>query len=270
MIKCATNVCPGDLGPNRAMQTAERYQAVFSRHLFDSKDVYLRNVTARVDRSAIFMTALGTLLNHNYACLLTLSFAGRADAFRMPDTGGNIIVTIGAANWDIQHPDFQPNTRSSIPSHLKMWSATIDLATHRHEIPAGCLDAPRGLIEMSKVRLTQPTHNSPSIVGVHLSVQRPTFPFPVNKTWPPEISDVTNNPQDAELMWPEETFEFATTAGDTLGASQTDGVPESPDEGNHGQFLWTWEAPINKVWTNPRQPSDLRDPLMDDIDELLA
>ena len=253
------------------MQTAERCQAVFSRHKFDSKDVYLRNVTARVDRSAIFMTALGTLLNHNHDCLLTISFAGRADAFRMPSVCYNIIVTIGAVDWEILRPDFHKITRSSIPSQLKMWSVTIDLAAHRHEIPTGCLDAPRGLIEMSKVRLTQRIHNSPSIVGVHLSIQRPTFPFPVNETWPPDRPDVTSNPQDAELMWPEEMFEFATTAGDTVGASQTVGESETFNERTHAQGLWTWEAPINRVWTNPRQPSQgLRDPLMDAIDELLA
>ena len=253
------------------MQTAGRCQAVFSRHRFNSKDVYLRNVTARVDRSAIFMTALGTLLDHHYDCLLTICFAGRADVFRMPDTGGNIVITISAVDWEIQHPDFHQDTRPSIPSQLEMWSATVDLATHRHEIPPGCFDAPRGFIDMTKVRLEQPTHNSPSVVGIHLNIQRPSFPFPVNRTWPPERPDVTNHPQGAELRWPEEKFEFATTAGDTSGASQTDGVPETFDEENHGQGLWTWEAPINRVWTNPRQPSQgLRDPLMDDIDGLLA
>ena len=34
---------------------------------------------------------------------------------------------------------------------------------------------------------------------------------------------------------------------------------------------WIWEVPIDRVWTNPRQPwQGLRDPLMEDIDELLA
>lgn len=252
------------------MQTAQRCQAVFSRHKFDSKDVYLRNVTARVDRSAIFVTSLETLLNHHHDCLLTFRFADRADIFKTPDTGSKIIVTIGAVDWEIQHPDFHKTSMSSIPSQSKIWSVTIDLAAHRHEIPAGCLAAPRGFIEMSTVRLAQPTHNPPSTVGVHLSVQRPSFPFPVNEFWPLERSDVTNHPQDAELMWPEEKFEFVTTAGVTSGASQTDSVPETFDEGIDGQCLWTWEAPINRVWTNPRQPSGLRDSLMDDIDELLA
>ena len=253
------------------MQTDGRCQAVFSRHRFDSKDVYLKNVTARVDRSAIFMTALGILLDRHYDCLFTITFAGRANAFRMPDTGSKITVTIGAVDWEIQYPDFYRDTRPGNPSRLEMWSVSIDLAEYRNIIPAGLLDAPRGLIEMTKVRLEQPTQNSPSIAGLHLKFQRPSFPFPFNRTWPPERPDVTNHPQGAELRWPEEKFEFATTAGDTSGSSQTDGVPETFNEGNHGQGLWTWEAPINRVWTNPRQPSQsLRDPLMDDIDELLA
>lgn len=253
------------------MQNAGRCQAVFSRHNFDSKDVYLRNVTARVDRSAIFMTALGTLLDHHYNCLLTINFAGRSVTFRKPGASSSIMITIGAVDWEIQHPDFYKDTRPSFPSWLEMWSVTFDLAAHRHEIPAGCLDAPRGFIEMTKVRLEQPTHNSPSTVGIHLSVQRPSFPFPVNKTWPSERLDVTNHPQSAELSWPEEKFEFATTAGDTSGASQTDGAPETFDKGKHSQCLWTWEAQLSRVWTNPRQPSQgLRDSLMDDVDELLA
>lgn len=271
LIKCATIICPGDFGPNKELQTAGRYQAVFSRHHSDSKDVYLRNVTARVDRSAIFMKPLNVLLSDHDTCVLTIIFAGKTEAFGKPDAGSSVIITVGAADWLIQNPDFHNRSTATIPPGFHAWSTTLDLAARKDDLPIDCLDAPRGIMNWTAIRLDQPTYNPPSIVGISLSIQGPSFPFLVNKTWPPKRPEVTDNPEDAELKWPEETFEFATTAGDTSGAPQTDGNPKNFEEKKNRQGLWTWEAPINRVWTNPRQPSQgLRDPLIDDVDEFLA
>ena len=268
LIKCTTNICPGDLGPGKELQASGRYTAVFSRHQFESKNVYMRNATGRVDRSAIFMTSLNVLLRDYDACVLIIRFVGKTTTFRKPDTGSSVIITIGAADWVTRNSDFH---KEGSPAGHDAWSTTIDLAAHHHDIPTGCLNARRGLTAWTAIRLDQPTRNPPSMVGISLSIQRPGFPFPVNRTWPPGRTDVTHHPKENELKWPEETFEFATTAGDTLGASQTDGIPETFGEENHGQRLWTWKAPINRVWTNPRQPSQgLMDPLMDDLDEMLA
>ena len=268
LIKSATNICPGDLGPNKELQTGGRYTAVFSRHQFDSKDVYMRNATGRVDRSAIFMTSLNVLLGDYAACVVMIKFVGKTTTFRKPDTGSGVIITIGAADWVTHSSDFRKE--GSPPGH-DAWSTTIDLAAQHRDIPTDCLNAPRGLTAWTAIRLDQPTRNPPSVVGIALSIQRPGFPFPVSKTWPPERPDVTHDPKDHDLKWPEETFEFATTAGSTSGASQTDGLPATFGEGKPRQCLWTWEAPINRVWTNPRQPSQgLMDPLMDDLDEMLA
>lgn len=271
LITCATNVCPGDLGPNKVMQEPGRYQAVFSRHHFHTKDVYTRNITARVDRSALFMTPLNVLLNEHDACTLTVKFAGRNEVFRKPDASSTLSIAIGPADLIFEHVDFRKDTTSHAHRGLDVYSATIDLTARRAAIPKRCLDAPKGLLQWTKVRLEQPLRNPPLIVGLNVSVRRPSFPFPVNKAWPPERPDVTNRPEDAELRWPEESFEFATTAGDTVAASQTDGVPEGFEELDDGEGLWAWDAPLDRVWTNPRQPSQgLRDPLMDDVDELLA
>lgn len=253
------------------MQGPGRYQAVFSRHHFDSKDVYMRNVTARVDRCAVFMTPLNILLSDYNACILTVKLAGQAEVFSKPDAGSALILTSGEADWNMQDLDFHKDTCLGIPSGTAVWSVTFDLAAQRHGIPPVFLDASRGLIDWTKVRLEQPLRNPPLMVGINLSIHRPSFLFPVDKTWPPDRPDVTDHSQDAELRWPEETFEFATTAGDTSGISQTDRAPETFEEGNFRPGKWTWEAPINRVWTNPRQPSQgLRDPWMDDIDEVLV
>ena len=253
------------------MEAPGRYQAVFSRHHFDSKDVFIRNVTARVDRCTIFMRPLNILLRDYGVCIISVKFAGKAETFRKPDVKSTLTVTCGVADWSVQNLDFQKDTSLGIPFRTAVWSVTLDLAAQRHMIPATFFDAPRGLIDWTTVRLEQPIHNSPITVGINLSVHRPSFPFPVNRAWPPERPDVTDHPKNAELSWPEETFEFATTAGDTLGASQTDQTPETFEQGKSRQGLWTWEAPINRVWTNPRQPSQgLRDPLMDDMDARLA
>lgn len=264
-------MCPGDLGTNKELRTGGRYQAVFSRHHFDTKDVYLRNATGRVDRSVIFLTPLNVLLGEYDACVLTIKFAGKTKAFGKPDAGSSVNITIGAAQWVIQNSDFHKCSSATIPLGTDAWSMTFDLAAQQHDIPNSCLHAPRGLTAWTAIRLDQPTQNPPSVVGLSLSIKRASFPFPAETNWPPERKDVTANPEETELSWPEETFEFATTAGDTSGASQMDGFPETIVAQNYRESLWTWEAPINRVWTNPRQPSQgLRDPLMDSIDELLA
>ena len=270
-MKCATCICLGDLGPNGVMQTPERYQAVFSRHHFDSKDVYLKNVTARVDRSAIFMTSLNILLGNCDACILTVKFAGKTGVFQKPDISSTLIITSSFANWSIQQLNFHKDTSLSAPSGIAIWSVTLDLRARGNEIPDALLNASRGLIDWTKVRLEQPFRNPSLTVGLNLSIRRPSFAFGVSKTWPPERPDVTNDPADVDLQWPEETFEFATTAGKSSGTPQTGGRSKPATEGNDRPALWTWEAPLDRVWTNPKQPSQgLRDQLMDDIDDLLA
>ncbi len=253
------------------MQTPGRYYAVFGRHKSDSKDVYLRNITARVDRSAIFMTPLGTLLSHYNNCLLTIKLAGRTGVFGRPDASSTLTINNRTTDWSLHHLDFHEDTGLGIPLGTDVWLVTLDLAARRHEIPPMLLHAPRGLIHWAKVRLEQPFRNPPLLVGLQVDLKRPSFPFPVSKTWPPERPDVTDAPEGAELRWPAETFQFATTAGETSGTRQTGGPPGSAMEGKDESGTWTWEAPIDRVWTNPRQPSHgLRDPFMDDIDELLA
>ena len=257
------------------MQEYGKHQAVFSRHLFNTTDVYLRNVTARVDRSAIFMSPLNILLSDFDACILTIRFAGKAEAFERPDASSTLIVTGSGTDWKMESLDFRKDTSVSIPTAgLVLWSVTFDLAALRQDIPAAFLNTSQGVVDWTHVRLEQPIQNPPLIVGLNLSVRRPSFAFAVNKAWPPGRPDVTDDPADVGLEWPEETFEFATTAGETSGTLQVGGGSETATEGaviKGPTGRWIWEAPLDRVWTNPKQPSQgLRDPLMDDIDESLA
>lgn len=271
LIQCATNVCPGDLGPNRVMQAPGKNQAVLSRHHFNTKDVYLRNITARVDRGAIFMTPLHILIRDLDSCVLTVRFAGKAEVFRKADANSTLTITCSVADWEMRNLDFHHDTRLSNLSRLEIWSVTLDLVGRRNEIPTAFLNAPRGLIEWTNVRLEQPIRNAPLMVGLSLSIRRPSFAFAVNKTWPPDRPDVTDNPADVGLEWPEETFEFATTAGETSSVTQTGGFSKPATESSNKTTSWIWEAPLDRVWMTPKQPSHgLRDPLTDDIDKMLA
>ena len=268
LIRCVTIVCPGDIGPNRKLQLPGRHQAVFSRHHFNSKDVYMRNITARVDRSAMFMTPLDTLLRDYGAGILTLKLAGGTEVLREPHASSILLLTIHSTDWKLQDLHWYKSASSSVRPGIDSWSATVNLTTQYENIPKSCRCAPRGLVEWTKVRLVQPVHNSPINIGIHLSIHRPSFAFPVNKDWPPDRPAVTT---DSDMHWPAEDFDFATTAGDTSSISQTGDLSDPATESNNGVGVWTWEAPFTNVWTNPRQPSQgLRDPLMDDIDELLA
>ena len=267
LIQCATNVCPGDLGPNRVMQAPGKHQAALSRHHFNTKDVYLRNITARVDRSAIFMTPLHILIRDLHSCILTVTFAGRTEALGKPDANSTLVIANSTAEWEMRNLDFSHDASLSNLSGLEIWSVTLDLASRGPEIPPAFLSASRGLTEWTNVRLEQPHPNPPLNIGLNLSIRRPSFAFAVKKTWPPDRPDVTDNPADVGLEWPEETFDFATTAGETSSACQTGGCPKpATEERRNGAGGWIWEAPLDRVWTDPRQPSHgLRDPLMDSI-----
>ena len=268
LIKCATSVCPGDVGPNGVIQVPGKSQAVFSRHRFNTKDVFLRNVTARVDRSAIFMTPLNVLIDDFDNVTLTVTLAGKADAFQRPHDNSTLSLISDKADWNINSPHFRKDTSHNIPSNTDVWSTTLDLAAIRGKIPTAFLNAPRGLIAWTDVRMEQPIQNSPRTVGLNLAVRRKRFPFPVNKSWPPDRSDVTDDSTDGDLEWPEETFEFATTAGETAGVLQQGGYGISAVEGGDEHGRWVWKVALDRVWTNPRQPSQgLRDRLMDRVDE---
>ena len=268
LISCMTNVCPGDIGPNRVIQAPGNYQAVFSRHPFNIKDVFLRNVTARVDRSAIFMTPLNILIDGFDKVKITIKLAGTTGVFQEPDANSSISITSKDTDWNIELPHFHKDTRPSIPSGVDVWSAALDLTAIRDTIPAGFLDAQRGLTTWTGVRLDQPIQNTPLVVGLNLAVQRKRFPHPINKSWPPDRPDVTNNPTDVDLEWPEETFEFATTAGETTGALQKGGCGITAGEGANEAGRWRWNVPLDRVWTDPGKDShSLRDGLMDDIAE---
>ena len=264
LISCTTNVCPGDIGPNRVMQAPGKYQAVFSRHRFNTKDVFLRNATARVERNAIFLTPLNVLINDFDNITLTVMLAGKAGAFQKPDANSTLSITTNATDWNIHGLHFRKDTRPSIPSGTDVWSATLDLTAIRDTISAAFLDAARGLIAWTDVCLEQSAQTPPLIVGLNLAVRRRSFPFPVHKSWPPDRPEVTNDAADGSLEWPEETFEFATTAGETRGIFQEDGWEKSECEVGNESGRWAWKVPLDRVWTDPRQPSQgLRDQLMD-------
>lgn len=269
LIQCATNVCPGDLGPNRVMQAPGKHQAVLSRHHFNTKDVYLRNITARVDRSAIFMTPLHILIRDSDQCILTFTFAGKTNAFKKPDANSTLVITNSTAEWEIRNLDCCHNTSLSNLSALETWSVTLDLTHRGSEIPPTFLNCPRGLIDWRTIRLDQPHRNPPLILSLNLSIRRPTYALALNKPWPPDRPDVTadDNPAENALQWPEETFQFATSAGESSTACQTGGLPKPVTErGNGSGDYWIWEAQLDRVWTDPKQASQgLRDPLMDDM-----
>ena len=81
------------------------------------------------------------------------------------------------------------------------------------------------------------------------------------------------NPANADLRRLKKVFKLEISAGEICKARQTgttDTCPKPTVLGNKGPGLWTLEVPIDRAWTNARQPSQcLRDPLMDEIDELL-
>ena len=266
LIHCATNIWPSDIGHNRVVQAPGKYQAVFSRHRFDTKDVFLRNVTARVDRNAIFMTPLEILINEFDDVTLTIRLAGKAGAFQEPGANSSLTITSNTINWMIEGPDFRKDTRLSIPTDTNMWFATLNLTVIRDTIPAAFLNAPRGLIPWTDVSLNQSFQNPPRMIGLNLAVRRKRLPFPVNKSWPPNRRDLTNDPTDERLEWPEETFEFTTTAGETTGVFQEGGCGMSAGKSTNETGRCIWNAPLDRVWTDPRQDSQgLRDRLMDSV-----
>lgn len=214
------------------------------------------------------MTPLRTLLDDYAGCLLTVTSAGATDSFEKPHASSTLVLTIGPTDWTLPKLAFDKDRSAGRPgSGMHVWSATLDLTARRGDIkiPQACLDAPLGLAAWTAIRLEQSTCNPPLILGLKLAVRRASLPFAVERDWPPGRPDVTSRPEEAGLSWPEEWFEFATMAGDSAGPSQMGRVPETVGEGNCGKGCWTWEAPIDRVWTDPRQPAPgLRDRFVDD------
>ena len=221
-MKNLTHSCPGDIGPNGLLQAKDRYQAVFSRHHFDSSGVYLRNIAARVGRSAMFMTPLSKIVKHFEGSTLDIKIAGQNGEFKKLDTASSIFITIGSGEWEISLRQVAKDVGPRTPDGTNVWSTTVDLSSeaNRSQIPTPCLEAPLGLISWTYICLERPQNNPLEMIGLNFIVRMPSFPFLVNSAWPPDPPDIIHNAKDANLNWPAEEFHFATSVGSTSGQSK--------------------------------------------------
>lgn len=120
-------------------------------------------------------------------------------------------------------------------------------------IPQACLSAPLGLAAWTSIRLSQPISNPPARIGLELTIRKPPFAFPVDKSWPPNRPDITDDPKDEGMEWPAEEFRFATTVGYSAEATQRDEVqPIEPVVMRDGG-VFEWVANIDRVWRDPGQ-----------------
>jgi len=88
---------------------------------------------------------------------------------------------------------------------------------------------------------------------LELTIRKPPFAFPVDKSWPPNRPDITDDPKDEGMEWPAEEFRFATTVGYSAEATQRDEVqPIEPVVMRDGG-VFEWVANIDRVWRDPGQ-----------------
>ena len=275
-----THICPGDWGPNKPLHSAVapatqplgKYQAVFSRHRFGSRDVYYRNVTGRVERNKIFMMPLADIVKTYAGFSVEVKLVG-PNAFTQPvGSNSSLVLAVGAyiLPIDVKTLTKDPNS----PAGQNIYRTTMDLMAQQHVIPPS---TGPGFLAWDKVRLEQKIDNPPTYIGITFTVRRRDFKFPADSSWPPNLSAVTN---DAGIMWPTEEFQFATTVGDSGGKLRTDAVAGNPVTKNKTGDFWQWVADFDRVWTNPRQPSDnllpaklaatLLDPVISNIDPKMA
>ena len=272
-----TFICPGDIGPNRILQPPDIYNAVFNRHKWDSTDVIFRNLTGRIDRNFIFTSPFASLINNFPGSKILLKLVGKKGVFREPSFCSVVHILAGDAVWEIP--------LKSCAIERCHTSAALAIRTYSIDIPFEATEGHTLSFYDTSVRLTdwidfsieQPVENPPDLVGIELIIRRDPFPFPVNQSWPPNRPDITANPKDHGLKWPAEEFRFATAVGINTGATQRDvPQPAAPTMNKVGErFLW--KAPIDRVWTNPSQPSSgfraapeaaLLDPLFSDVASL--
>lgn len=250
-----TFICPGDIGPNRVHYRDQTCRAVFNRHRWDSTDVVHRNLTGRIDRIYISTRSLSAIVNEYAGSVLMIHFMGGAGRFEKPASGSRTVLTMGNDDWEISMNELAMET---IPSNgMVTYKYTVDV--HKAALQGGissvCLNTPMGLANWTRFRLVQSSDNPPDLVELVLIVRRASFPFPVDQSWPPDRPDVTDNPEDMELKWPAEEFRFSTKMSKSLEVSQMDDAGSCEPSLTSDQRTYEWAAPIDGVWTNPRQPT---------------
>ena len=260
MISNVTHICPGDFGPNKQPGSTTAVpesteSVVFNRLRFNTEDVYWKNLSGRVDRLAIFLTDIDKLCTRFEGCKLQIRIWGPR-YFARPPPKSTLSLLLNGTKWPITLDSLTEDTNST--ALRKSYTQTVDLKTlaKRQAIPAKTPSSAPGLLAWTEVELQSPFIKcEPSGIGFDLVVQRASFNFPVNATWPPGRADITANPSDANLKWPAEDFHFATTVGDP-GSKLRKGVGLSSYalNQNKARGYWTWTADMDKVWTNPRQP----------------
>ena len=252
MVKNATHICPGDWGPNKPPATAAppppvqahgKCDAVFSRHRFESPDVYFRNVSGRADRTNIFMTLINDLAHKFKACSLIVKLFFPAGSTAPNSLMNTFEVAIGAMDIRIPGTDFVQDATSTLARPI--WTATINLKPVR--FPPNLSPLP-GLLSLSHVRLAQRVKNPPDYAGIEFIVTRDKITLPVNLAWP-------KRPVAPWVTWPQEDFHFATTVGDAISKPRNGGAPQ-PAQFKRSGMVFIWTAGFDRVWTNPKQPVD--------------
>ena len=287
LFQNTTLICPGDIGPDKNLAT-QVSQAVFNRHCWDSPDVVHSNATGRVDRTYLFTQSLESIACEINNMSLIISVVGKAGIFQEPDSSSRIVIKIGCGDWKYQlHTRTLPDVhRAPTGKVVYTYEAELLPAKIAGQIPIECLAAPLGLIAWTKLRLEQPFFNRPDMIGINVIFRRDAFRFPVDPIWPPNRPDITANPDDTDLTWPAEEFHFATIVGDSSSTFQIDNptsltiFPSVARTSRQAGSQWEWEAPFDRVWTNPKQLTHglargrpdlgLIDPWMSDIDPDLA
>lgn len=248
-----TFVCPDDIAPNRTLQPPNTYCAVFNRHKWNSPDVVHRNLTGRIDRVYLFTRPLASTVREIAGSVLVIRLAGPSDAFKEPRPDSKFIIRGGESQFEFSFEGLAHESTTS--SSLVVHSFTVDLSTEAKNgrIPLVGHNASSTLANWTHVRLEQPADNQPNSTGLELTFHRAAFTFPVDKRWPSNRPDITDDVADRNLEWPAEEFRFATTVGANPGHIQRDEVQASTPTVSGGRaFVWT--APIDRIWTNPDQP----------------
>ena len=199
LFKTITFICPGDKGPNKALQPSGAYSAVFNRHSWDSPNVYHRNLTGRVDRFYFFTKPIAQIARDHPSSVFLIRITGSSTSFKKPEANSAIVIGTNVLKYRLSLNHLDPDT--AVLSGMTVCTFTIKLSamTTCTTISPNAAGEDSALAEWTHIQLEQPIDNPPGVIGLEVIVRKDPFLFPVDQSWPPHRSDVTNSPNDSDI-----------------------------------------------------------------------
>jgi hypothetical protein len=243
-------------------------EVFFPRQVWDTRGCFVRNGASRVDRLSLFLKSLADISHPDYEIKLTIVTQWPQEP-DLPEDRGPSAVGLVVINADGQPLSTDLMGLKGYTSHLGpnntcLIKYKVALGSNiGFLLQCGKLHDWRSVwVTFEKAEDKSQQMCQPMAIGLQVEITRKQLAFPIamsadgkSLAFPPNAKPEAG---DANLVWPEETFKFATATTGALTMIAKWPYPEDSNKFKTPPFIWQGDL---SHWANPTQEGSAIDPL---------